>query len=122
MNLAITPGWDGSTAKSCDWPLRCVARRFRIWAGTNCVSPGRIPLLDGIAENAHAYFVHSFEFRARDRDVLATTDYGGTVTAMVGRDNLVGTQFHPEKSQAVGLQLLANFLSGVHDHVSRRSI
>jgi len=67
------------------------------------------PVLNGIDEGAHAYFVHSFELRARDH-VLATTDYGGAVTAIVGRDNLVGTQFHPEKSQAVGLQLLANFL------------
>ncbi|HUO92039.1 MAG TPA: imidazole glycerol phosphate synthase subunit HisH [Rhizomicrobium sp.] len=67
------------------------------------------PVLAGIEDGAHAYFVHSFELRAKDH-VLATTDYGGAVTAMVGRDNLVGTQFHPEKSQAVGLQLLANFL------------
>jgi imidazole glycerol-phosphate synthase subunit HisH len=67
------------------------------------------PVLSGIDEGSHAYFVHSFELRAKDH-VLATTDYGGAVTAMVGRDNLVGTQFHPEKSQAVGLRLLANFL------------
>jgi imidazole glycerol-phosphate synthase subunit HisH len=68
------------------------------------------PVLDGIEEGTHAYFVHSFELRARE-DVLATTDYGAAVTAMIGRNNLVGTQFHPEKSQAVGLQLLANFLA-----------
>ena len=69
------------------------------------------PLLDGIASGAHAYFVHSYEFRARDAaDVIATTDYGSAVTAMIGRDNIAGTQFHPEKSQAVGLRLLANFL------------
>ncbi|HTW33890.1 MAG TPA: imidazole glycerol phosphate synthase subunit HisH [Rhizomicrobium sp.] len=67
------------------------------------------PVLNGIDEGAHAYFVHSFELRA-GAHVLATTDYGGAVAAMVGRDNLVGTQFHPEKSQAVGLRLLANFL------------
>jgi glutamine amidotransferase len=66
------------------------------------------PVLDGVAENAHAYFVHSFEFKSAN--AVATVDYGGPVTAIVGRDNLVGTQFHPEKSQAVGLQLLANFL------------
>jgi len=69
------------------------------------------PLLDGIGEHPHAYFVHSYEFRARDADdVVATTDYGGAVTAMIARDNIAGTQFHPEKSQAVGLRLLANFL------------
>ena len=78
------------------------------WNELHIVTPH--PVFDGIAEGAHAYFVHSFELRA-GADVLATTDYGGAVTAMVGRDNLLGTQFHPEKSQAVGLQLLANFLA-----------
>ena len=59
----------------------------------------------------HAYFVHSFGFRtARPKDVVATTDYGGPITAIVGRDNIVGTQFHPEKSQSLGLALIANFL------------
>ncbi len=68
-------------------------------------------LLDGIAPGAHAYFVHSFQLAAtRPDNVLGTTDYGGPVTAVVGRDNLAGTQFHPEKSQATGLRLIANFL------------
>jgi glutamine amidotransferase len=70
------------------------------------------PVLNGIGDGAHAYFVHSFVFNSRNcEDVLATTDYGGAITAVIGRDNVVGTQFHPEKSQAVGLQLLANFLT-----------
>ncbi|TAJ40838.1 MAG: imidazole glycerol phosphate synthase subunit HisH [Reyranella sp.] len=69
------------------------------------------PLLQGIAERDHAYFVHSFQLQAsRPETVLAVVDYGGPVTAMVGRDNLAGTQFHPEKSQATGLRLIANFL------------
>ena len=72
-------------------------------------------LLDGIAlgENGlHAYFVHSYHLDARDAaHVVATTDHGTTVTAIVGRDNIAGTQFHPEKSQALGLSLLANFLA-----------
>lgn len=72
------------------------------------------PLFDGIAtgeDGLHAYFVHSYHLDASDpAQVLATTDYGGPVTAAVGRDNLVGTQFHPEKSQALGLALIANFL------------
>jgi len=69
------------------------------------------PLFDGVGPDAHAYFLHSYHLRASNaRDVLAETEYGGTVTAAVGRDNLVGTQFHPEKSQSVGLTLLANFL------------
>jgi glutamine amidotransferase len=69
------------------------------------------PLLEGIAERDHAYFVHSFQLQAsRPETVLAVVDYGGPITAMVGRDNLAGTQFHPEKSQATGLRLIANFL------------
>ncbi|MCA3554328.1 imidazole glycerol phosphate synthase subunit HisH [Aestuariivirga sp.] len=59
----------------------------------------------------HAYFVHSFHLDAQSSsDIIATTEHGQTVTAMVGRDNLAGTQFHPEKSQTLGLTLLANFL------------
>lgn len=72
------------------------------------------PLLRDIAtgeDGLHAYFVHSYHFRTDDRQaVVATTDYGGEVTAMVGKDNFAGTQFHPEKSQTLGLKLLANFL------------
>ena len=75
------------------------------------VSAGGHPVLAGIASGAHAYFVHSYAFRASDpATVLATTDYGGPVAAVVGRDNLIGTQFHPEKSQATGLRLIGNFL------------
>ncbi|MBP0618051.1 imidazole glycerol phosphate synthase subunit HisH [Jiella mangrovi] len=72
------------------------------------------PLLDGIEtgpDGLHAYFVHSYHLLARDPAmVLASADYGGEVTAMVARDNFAGTQFHPEKSQTLGLRLLANFL------------
>ncbi len=72
------------------------------------------PVFAGIPtgeDGLHAYFVHSYHLAATNPDqVLATTDYGGEVTAAVGRDNMVGTQFHPEKSQALGLALIANFL------------
>ncbi len=72
------------------------------------------PLLDGVATGSsglHAYFVHSYHFVPKaENDVVATTDYGGAVTAMVARGNIAGTQFHPEKSQVLGLTLLANFL------------
>ena len=72
------------------------------------------PLFDGIATGEgglHAYFVHSYHLDATDPEqVLAVTDYGGPVTAAVARDNLAGTQFHPEKSQALGLALIANFM------------
>jgi len=80
--------------------------------GWNELEPRREhPVLAGIAAGDHAYFVHSFEIRCENAShVLATTEYGGTLAAVVGRDNLVGTQFHPEKSQATGLRLIANFL------------
>jgi imidazole glycerol-phosphate synthase subunit HisH len=69
------------------------------------------PVLDGIATGDHAYFVHSYAMKvAEPGDLLAHVDYGGPVTAIVARDNVVGTQFHPEKSQRAGLQLIANFL------------
>ena len=77
-------------------------------AGTN----GRHPVLAGLEDGDHAYFVHSYGYRcAGGADLLATCDYGGPVAAIVGRDNLIGTQFHPEKSQRAGLRLIANFLA-----------
>ena len=69
------------------------------------------PVLAGIATGDHAYFVHSYRFDCVDpADRLAHADYGGPVTAIIGRDNLVVTQFHPEKSQGLGLSLIASFL------------
>ncbi len=82
------------------------------WNTLNVARPH--PLLDGLMlgpQGRHAYFVHSYQFKPSHRaDVVAEADYGGTVTAIVGRDNIVGTQFHPEKSQKLGLALIANFL------------
>ncbi|MDA0651779.1 MAG: imidazole glycerol phosphate synthase subunit HisH [Proteobacteria bacterium] len=75
------------------------------------VTAGRHPVLAGVPTGAHAYFVHSFAFRCGSDDTLmASVEYGGRLAAMVGRDNIVGTQFHPEKSQETGLRLLRNFL------------
>lgn len=68
-------------------------------------------LLDGIESGAHAYFVHSYHFvPALPDDLVATTDYGQALTAIIAYENIAGTQFHPEKSQATGLTLLSNFL------------
>ena len=73
---------------------------------------GGHPVLAGIASGDHAYFVHSFHLLPEDpAHRIATADHGGPITAVVARDNLVGTQFHPEKSQATGLRLIANFLT-----------
>jgi glutamine amidotransferase len=74
-------------------------------------SDHRHPLFDGIMVGAHAYFVHSYAFQcANSGDQIASVDYGGLITAAIGHENIVGTQFHPEKSQAVGLRFLNNFL------------
>ena len=70
------------------------------------------PVLDGIATGEHAYFVHSYAMQVSNpAERLAHVDYGGDVTAIIGRDNIIGTQFHPEKSQHAGLRMIANFLS-----------
>jgi len=80
------------------------------WNALKGVTPH--PVLDGIGDGAHMYFVHSYHFATtRPADCLARFSHGGDFTAVVGRDNLIGTQFHPEKSQTAGLRLIANFLS-----------
>jgi len=69
------------------------------------------PVTEGIAAGDHAYFVHSWQMEVADpADLVAHVDYGGPVTAIVARGTVVGTQFHPEKSQSAGLRLIANFL------------
>jgi len=71
------------------------------------------PLFTGIEEGTDMYFVHSYQFRVKNAvDILATTDYGGEIVAAIAKDNIVATQFHPEKSQQKGLQLLRNFVEG----------
>ncbi len=103
-------GWiEGEVAR-----LEPLDRRLKIphmgWNELHILEPH--PVLAGIDEGAHAYFVHSFGFRAAEAGVVkAEVDYGGPVVAVIGRDNMIGTQFHPEKSQAVGLRLIANFLA-----------
>jgi len=82
------------------------------WNTLNPVRPHK--LMEGIPvgpQGLHAYFVHSFHLKTAERtSLVAEADYGGPVTAIVGRDTVVGTQFHPEKSQRLGLKLIANFL------------
>lgn len=69
-------------------------------------------VLDGIKTGDHAYFVHSFHMAVKDSaQRIAHVDYAGDITAIVGRDNIIGTQFHPEKSQATGLRIISNFLN-----------
>ena len=70
------------------------------------------PVFDGIENGDHVYFVHSYHLKPENSDhLIASVDYGETITAAVARENMVGTQFHPEKSQSTGLRLIGNFLT-----------
>ena len=122
MQLMASRGLEHDVAEGFGWipgdvkPITPREPSFKIphmgWNTLDSLRPHA--LLDGIAlgdNGLHAYFVHSYHLDARDSaHVIATTQHGATITAIVGRDNLAGTQFHPEKSQTLGLRLLANFL------------
>ncbi len=119
MQLMATRGVEHGVYPGLDWIKGDVVRiepkdaALKIpHMGWNVLeSVAQHPVLVGIEPGAHAYFVHSYEIKpSTAADVLAQTDYGGKIAAMVGRDNIVGTQFHPEKSQETGLRLIANFL------------
>jgi glutamine amidotransferase len=121
MQLMATRGLEYEVVAGLDWISGDVAQIHEApglkipHMGWNTLQVRRDhPLLAGIATGdggLHAYFVHSFQlYPANPSDVVAVADYGGPVTAMVGRENIVGTQFHPEKSQKLGLALIANFL------------
>ena len=120
MQLMATVGREHGVHRGLDWIpgevalLKPADETLKIphmgWNELRPESPGH-PFFAGLAPGAHAYFVHSYGFACADpRHVLATVDYAGPVTAVIGRDNILGTQFHPEKSQAVGLKLISNFL------------
>jgi imidazole glycerol-phosphate synthase subunit HisH len=123
MQLMAERGLEFVTTQGLGWikgdvrPIETADRSLKIpHMGWNTLTVLKAhPLLAGIeiGENGHhAYFVHSFHLASTDSSaVVAHTEYGGAVTAMVARDNMAGTQFHPEKSQTLGLKLIANFLS-----------
>lgn len=122
MQLIATRGLEHVTTEGLDWiggdvvALRPSDAALKVpHMGWNTITLNRPhPVFDGLAtgdKGLHAYFVHSYHLNAASgSSVLATADYGGAVTAVVGRDNIIGTQFHPEKSQKLGLGLIGNFL------------
>ncbi|AZY94700.1 MULTISPECIES: imidazole glycerol phosphate synthase subunit HisH [Paracoccus] len=117
MQMLATTGHEYRETPGLDWiggEIRAIAApglKVPHMGWNDLVIDRPHPVLEGIATGDHAYFVHSWQFQVADpAHLLAHIDYGGPVTAVVGRDNIVGTQFHPEKSQAVGLRLIANFL------------
>jgi glutamine amidotransferase len=120
MQLLATTGLEHGTHQGLGWikgavgPLGVESLGLKVphmgWNQLVADAPDH-PLLAGLAVDAHAYFVHSYCFEAEDpAHRLAHVDYGRAITAMIGRDNMVGTQFHPEKSQTTGLRVIANFL------------
>jgi imidazole glycerol-phosphate synthase subunit HisH len=122
MQLMASVGVEFGEHKGLDWikgkvvVLDPADRSLRIpQMGWNNLDLKRVhPALADTRSGDHAYFVHSYHFVAeRPQDVIATVDYGGPVTAVIGRDNLLGVQFHPEKSQHVGLALLKSFLKWI---------
>ena len=105
-----TPGFGWIAGDIAEMPAEGLRLPQMGWNALDFM-PGAHPLLDGLVPGDHAYFVHSYALRdAHAPDVVATTDYGGAVPALVARGTRAGTQFHVEKSQATGLRILANFL------------
>ncbi|MDP3961402.1 MAG: imidazole glycerol phosphate synthase subunit HisH [Pseudorhodobacter sp.] len=119
MQMMATRGLEFSSTAGFDWIKGEVERitpadpRLKVphMGWNDLVIDHPHPVLDGIKTGDHAYFVHSYQFRVADpAERLAHVEYGGEVTAIVGRGTMIGTQFHPEKSQATGLRLIGNFL------------
>ena len=119
MQMMATRGMEYAETPGFDWIGGTVAAIAPAEAGLKVPHMGwndlvvdrAHPVLAGVESGQHAYFVHSYQFRVDDpAHLLAHVDYGGPVTAVVGRNTIVGTQFHPEKSQATGLRMIANFL------------
>ncbi len=115
LEHAITPGfgWPGFgwiAGEIAEMPATGLRLPQMGWNGLD-FTPGAHPLLDGLQPGDHAYFVHSFSLvGGHPEQIIATTEYGGKIVAMVAAGNRAGTQFHVEKSQEVGIRILMNFL------------
>lgn len=110
LEHAVTPGFGWVRGDIAQLPAPGLRLPQMGWNELD-FTPGSHKLLDGLRPGDHVYFVHSYALTGeRTEEVIATTDYGGPVVAMVAAGNRAGTQFHVEKSQSVGLRLLANFL------------
>ena len=119
MQMLATWGREYQDTRGFDWIGGEVARitpsdpalKVPHMGWNDLVLTGDHPVLAGLKTGDHAYFVHSYAFAVQNpAHLLAYVDYGTKITAIVGRDNIIGTQFHPEKSQALGLRLIGNFL------------
>ena len=104
-------GWISGSVEEIDIKSEpCLKIPHMGWNNLHINKPEH-PILHGINNGDHVYFVHGYHFKATDQEnVLAHVNYGVKISAVVGRDNIVGTQFHPEKSQKIGLRIIKNFL------------
>jgi glutamine amidotransferase len=110
LEHAVTPGFGWIQGDVAEMPAPGLRLPQMGWNGLD-FEPGAHPLLEGLIPGDHAYFVHSFALvNGAASETIATTDYGGPVVAFVAAGNRVGTQFHVEKSQEVGIRILMNFL------------
>jgi imidazole glycerol-phosphate synthase subunit HisH len=111
LEHAVTTGFGWIEGDIAEMDVPAALRLPQMGWNDLLFTPGAHPLLDGLRPGDHAYFVHSYALRdGNPAETIATTDYGGPVVAMVATGNRAGTQFHVEKSQDVGLRILANFL------------
>lgn len=111
LEHAVTPGFGWIKGDIAEMAVPAALRLPQMGWNELEFAPDAHPLLDGLLPGDHAYFVHSYALAGgRPEECIATTDYGGPVTAIVAAGNRAGTQFHVEKSQDVGLRILANFL------------
>jgi glutamine amidotransferase len=111
LEHAVAPGFGWVKGDIAEMEVPASLRLPQMGWNELLFAPGAHPLLEGLRPGDHAYFVHGYALRGGDPDqIIATTDYGGPVVAMVACGNRAGTQFHVEKSQDVGLRILANFL------------
>lgn len=117
MQMLASTGWEFEKTPGFGWipgDIRAIDRpglKVPHMGWNDLILHQTHPVLEGISTGDHAYFVHSYAMDVADpTHLLAHCDYGGPITAIVGRDNILGAQFHPEKSQETGLRLIANFL------------
>ncbi|WP_170340265.1 imidazole glycerol phosphate synthase subunit HisH [Ruegeria arenilitoris] len=120
MQLMATTGREYTDTPGLNWVTGDVVRiepedralKVPHMGWNDLVIESEHPVFNGVTSGDHVYFVHSYHFRVADpAQRLAHVDYGGPVTAVIGRDTMIGMQFHPEKSQDVGLRMIGNFLT-----------
>lgn len=120
MQLMATRGREYANTPGLDWiggevvPIAPADPALKVphMGWNDLVLDAAHPVFEGVSRGDHTYFVHSYHFKVADPALrLAHVDYGGDVTAVIGRDTMLGMQFHPEKSQDIGLRMIRNFLS-----------